>query len=86
MSDSGNHYGSKGFPDSLSTWDPGLTGDRRPRTLTRDKAGAVSIVDRTEAAIRMTWPAEVFNPHQAPDHRVPAAETDRTTSCLKVGF
>lgn len=86
MSDSGNHYGSKCFPDSLSTWDPGLTGDRRPRTLTRDKAGAVSIVDRTEAAIRMTWPAEVFNPHQAPDHRVPAAEIDRTTSCLKVGF
>lgn len=86
MSDSGNHYGSKGFPDSLSMWDPGLTGDRRPRTLTRDKAGAVSIVDRTEAAIRMTWPAEVFNLHQAPDRRVPAAEIDRTTSCLKVGF
>ena len=59
--DSGNHCGSKGFPDSLSIWDPGLAGDRRPRILTRDKAGAVSTVDRTGAAIRMTRPAEGFN-------------------------
>ena len=51
--DSGNHCCSTSFPDSLSKWDLGVAGKRRPCILTRDKVGAVSTVDRTEAAIRI---------------------------------